>query len=150
MERTVQAPLPPRSDRRPLLLALLALALRPASAVAADAPVPPPAVQEQLVPKLALRVIGRDVKGPGGVVVAQVMNVLVDEDGQPRAAVLDYGGFMGVGRRRIAVAWRALQFAPDGIALGLSRDQLRNFPEYKDGEAVVVAGLPDGDAARPE
>lgn len=149
--------------RRLVLLGTSLLLARRAAAQPADAPpaapaapsppqppAAPPAAQEQLAPRLALRVIGRDVKGPGGVVVAQVVNVLVDDAGQPLAAVLDYGGFMGVGRRRIAVAWRTLQFSAEGIVLALNRDQLRNFPEYKDGEAVVVAAPPDAPAAPPE
>ena len=57
-------------------------------------------------------------RGRRGKVVAQVVNVLVDGSGRPLAAVLDYGGFMGVGRRRIAVAWRALSFAPGGTPGG--------------------------------
>ena len=122
----------------------------PLGAADAPAPAPPAAVQESLPVGGNLRVIGRDVKGPSGVVVAQVVNVLVDPAGQPRAAVLDYGGFLGVGRRRIAVAWQALRFAPEGITLELSRDQLRAFPDYKDGETVVVAIPPDAPAATPE
>ena len=141
---------PARVSRSLALPPRFAFLVVPPDTLAADDPALPPALQEQLVPKLALRVIGRDVRGPGGVVVAQVVNVLVDENGQPRAAVLDYGGFMGVGRRRIAAAWRSLQFAPEGITLGLSRDQLRNFPEYRDGEAVVVAAPPDSDVPTPE
>ena len=76
--------------------------------------------------------------------------MLVDGAGRPLAAVLDYGGFMGVGRRRIAVAWRALSFTPGerpgggGITLGLSRDQLKGFPDHKDGEPIVVAAAPEG------
>jgi hypothetical protein len=102
-----------------------------------------------------VRVLGRDVKGPAGQVVAQVVNVLVDGSGRPLAAVLDYGGFMGVGKRRIAVAWRALSFAPGGtpggggITLALTRDQLKGFPDHKDGEPIVVAApttVPDGAA----
>jgi hypothetical protein len=95
-----------------------------------------------------VRVLGRDVKGPSGQVVAQVVNVLVDGAGRPLAAVLDYGGFMGVGRRRVAVAWRALSFAPGGtpgggtITLRLSRDQLKGFPDHKDGEPVAAAAPP--------
>ena len=94
-----------------------------------------------------LRLLGRDVTGPGGQVVAQIMNVLVDAAGQPRAAILDYGGFLGVGKRRIAVVWRALRFAPDqaagAITLGLSQDQLKNAPEFKPDGPLLAAAPPE-------
>ena len=68
----------------------------------------------------------------------------VDQDGQVRAAVIDFGGFLGVGSRKIVVDWRALHFAPadqpDRISLDLTRDQLSAAPEYKAGQPVVVLG----------
>ena len=142
---------------------MLASALAVASPVAApsaqgEAAPPPPAVGERIPDGVALRVLGRDVKGPSGEVVAQVVNVLVDGSGRPLAAVLDYGGFMGVGKRRIAVAWRALTFVPGStpgsaggstITLGLSRDQLKGFPDHKDGEPVVVAAPPPSGGSAP-
>lgn len=86
--------------------------------------------------------MGQDVKGPSGIVVAQLVNILVNADGQPVAAILDYGGFLGVGKRRIAVAWRALQFTAEGVVLGLSREQLRGMPEFKETEPAVLAVPP--------
>jgi hypothetical protein len=138
-------------SRPAVFLPLVALWVPPAAlsaegdAAPATAPAPlPAAAREQIPLGAALPLLGRDVKGPSGQVVAQVVNVLVDGSGRPLAAVLDYGGFMGVGRRRIAVAWRALRFAPDegqegAITLGLTRDQLKDFPEAKKGEPAVVA-----------
>lgn len=85
--------------------------------------------------------------GPKGEVIAQIINVLVDASGQPRAVILDYGGFLGVGKRRIAVAWRVLRFAPDqaagAITLDLTPDQLKSFPEFKPAGPLVVAAPPD-------
>ena len=143
-------PPPVAALRRALLASALAFA-PPATASSAEeatAPAAGPAVRELIPEGTAVRVLGRDVKGPSGQVVAQVVNVLVDGAGRPLAAVLDYGGFMGVGKRRIAVAWRALGFAPGGtpggggITLALTRDQLKAFPDHKDGEPVVVAAPP--------
>ena len=136
--------------RRALLASALAFA-PPAAAPFAEeaaAPAAAPAARELIPNGTAVRVLGRDVKGPSGQVVAQVVNVLVDGSGRPLAAVLDYGGFMGVGKRRIAVAWRTLGFAPagtpggGGLTLALTRDQLKTFPDHKDGEPVVVAAPP--------
>jgi hypothetical protein len=144
-------------SRLALRFALLgsALAFAPAATASeteGDAAPAAFAARELIPDGTAVRVLGRDVKGPSGQVVAQVVNVLVDGSGRPLAAVLDYGGFMGVGKRRVAVAWRALSFAPggtpgsSGIALGLSRDQLKGFPDHKDGEPIVVAAPPTSPA----
>jgi hypothetical protein len=75
-----------------------------------------------------------------------VVDVLFDANKQPRAAVIDFGGFLGVGTRKIAVAWRLLQFyAPDSktpLKLELSRADVQSAPEYKPGDKTisVIAG----------
>ena len=66
---------------------------------------------------------------PAGVIV----NVLVDAAGQTRAAVVDFGGFLGVGRRRIAIAWSALRFdpGPQTITVLMSAAEIAAAPDYK-------------------
>jgi hypothetical protein len=59
--------------------------------------------------------------------------------------VIDFGGFLGVGSRKIAVDWNALNFAPAGdkrdvVISELTRDQVKAAPEYKDKQTVVVLG----------
>ena len=46
--------------------------------------------------------------------MGRVIDIVVDRTGQVRAAVIDFGGFLGVGSRKIAVDWNALRFAPTG------------------------------------
>ena len=70
-------------------------------------------------------------------------------DAVARAAIIDFGGFLGVGSRRIAVDWNALRFRPDSakrdvITLELTRDQVKAAPEYKDKQPVVVLGATGG------
>ena len=85
----------------------------PAAPQAAPPPVtPPPASQEIIYGGEATSILGRQVTGPDRGAVGRIVDVLVDDTGQPRAVVIDLGGFMGIGNRRIAVAWRALHFAP--------------------------------------
>jgi len=62
-----------------------------------------------------------------------------------RAAVIDFGGFLGVGSRKIAVDWDALSFPRPGdkagrVTLEFTRDQVKAGPEYQDGRSVVVLG----------
>jgi hypothetical protein len=90
-------------------------------------------------------ILGRDVRSAVDENMGRVVDVLVDRSGQVRAAIIDFGGFLGVGSRKIAVDWNALHFPPptdraDHIALELTRDQVKAAPEYQDGKPVVVLG----------
>ena len=90
-------------------------------------------------------VLGRQVRSSAGEDMGRVVNVVVDRSGQVRAAIIDFGGFLGVGNRKIAVDWNALHFATgatkdDRITLDLTRDQVKAAPEYKDGRPLVVIG----------
>ena len=106
-------------------------------------------------------ILGKSVRSSAGEDMGQIVDVLVGRDGQIRAAVIDFGGFLGIGTRKVAIDWRALKFAPGGkpsaITLELARDQVRVAPEYKRGEPVVVLGptgaegaIPSSEAAAPE
>ena len=76
------------------------------------------------------------VADPEGKEIGRLVDVLVGDQGQPQAAVIDFGGFMGVGNRKIAVEWSVLHFAPTDpkhpITLDLTQDQIKAAPEYKD------------------
>ena len=90
-------------------------------------------------------VLGRQVRSSADEDMGRIVNVVVDQSGQVRAAIIDFGGFLGVGNRRIAVDWNALHFATgatkdDRITLDLTRDQVKAAPEYKDGLPLVVLG----------
>jgi hypothetical protein len=119
-----------------------------------QASAPPPAVQELIFHGDATSILGRVVSGPDGKIVGRIIDVLVDEAGQPRAAVVDVGGFLGVGSRRIAVAWRGLTFAPDKtgparIMLDMTADQIKVVPEYKPASAPVAVAVSPKSAPPP-
>jgi hypothetical protein len=83
-------------------------------------------------------ILGKDVKtlreGDGG----RVIDLLVDNRGQVRAAVVEFGGFLGIGTRKVAVDWSAFRFVWPSVMVDVSRDQLRATPEYKEKEAPFV------------
>lgn len=96
---------------------------------------------------VAETLLGKPVKGGNGDDMGRVVDVMVDRAGTIRAAIIDFGGFLGVGSRKIAVDWRVLHFPASGamesIGADLSRDQLRTAPVYKPGEPVVIVGRAD-------
>ena len=108
----------------------------------APPPSPKPAAKPEAKPAVeavdkdqVVAILGRPVTGPGKQQIGTLIDVLVDGTGQPQAAVLDIGGFMGVGSRSIAVHWNLLHFTPADpkapITLTLSLDQIKAMPEYK-------------------
>jgi hypothetical protein len=92
-------------------------------------------------------VLGKSVRDNSGQDLGRIVDVIVTRDGQMRAAVMDFGGFLGVGSRKVAVNWNALSFSgdgsPDRVAIALTRDQVRLAPEYRAGAPVVVLGAID-------
>lgn len=120
----------------PLLLA--------ASPTLAAASVPPsqsthqhqaPANVRPLPPDHDVAILGRSVAAPDGQTIGRLIDVLVDAAGRPEAAVIDFGGFMGVGARKIAVHWNTLRFTPGDhkhpITLELTPNQIKAAPEYQ-------------------
>ena len=85
------------------------------------------------------RILGKDVLSAKGEDMGRIVDVLFDEKGAPHAAVIDFGGFLGVGNRKIAVSWSALRFdlgeKKNVIALDLGREQLKAAPEFKPTES---------------
>jgi sporulation protein YlmC with PRC-barrel domain len=106
-------------------------------------------------------ILGKSVRSSAGEDMGRIVDIIVSRDGEVHAAIIDFGGFLGIGTRKIAVDWRALNFAPAGkpgsITLELTRNQVRLAPEYKRGEPVVVVGvagaertMPSSEVAAPE
>lgn len=89
--------------------------------------------------------LGRDVRSPADENMGRIVDVIVDRSGSVRAAVIDFGGFLGVGSRKIVVDWNALHFGriankSDSITLELTKDQVTAAPEYKEDTPIVVLG----------
>jgi hypothetical protein len=107
-------------------------------------PSPPAAVTAVLNNHEVEGILGREVRSTNNENMGRIVDVLVDRSGQVRAAIIDFGGFLGVGSRKIAVDWAALHFTPGKpeppITLDLNRDQVNAAPAYEDGKPVVVLG----------
>lgn len=138
-----------RSDIGVILAAILLVTLQVVPAADNPKPESPPQAAEPSVTVIdgaAVRgILGRTVQGADGKDMGRIVDIMVDPAGQARAAIIDFGGFLGVGSRKIAVSWNALHFAGavknrDDIKLEATRDQLKTAPEYREGNPVVVIG----------
>ena len=110
----------------------------------AKEPSPPPSVTV-IGARDAHGILGRDVRGSANEDMGRIVDVIVDRDGKVRAAVIDFGGFLGVGSRKIVVDWNALHFAgvsnkSDSITLELTKEQVSAAPEYKEDTPLIVLG----------
>jgi len=92
-------------------------------------------------------VLGREVRTRVEEDVGRVVDLLADRQGRVQAAVIEFGGFLGIGTRKIAVEWPALSFVNDGkqpvVIVEMTRNQLRVAPEYKPSEPAVVRRAAD-------
>ena len=125
-------------------------------------PNPPPGTPAMVLDDQEVStIIGKSVRSSADEDMGRIVDIIVSRDGQVHAAIIDFGGFLGIGTRKIAVDWRALNFAPAGkpgsITLDLTRNQVRLAPEYKRGEPVVVVSaagaersMPSSEVAAPE
>jgi hypothetical protein len=107
-------------------------------------PAPPPSVTV-IGARDAHGVLGRDVRSAADEDMGRIVDVIVDRGGQVRAAVIDFGGFLGVGSRKIVVDWNALHFGRiankrDSITLELTKEQVTAAPEYKEDTPIIVLG----------
>ena len=94
-------------------------------------------------------VLGIEALSSTGDNMGRIDDIIVDRGGEVRAAIIDFGGFLGVGSRKIAVDWRSLHFDPKkagAVVVNLTKDQLRVAPVYKAAEPVVMIG---GPSAKP-
>ena len=108
---------------------------------------PRPTNLEQLDGDQSTGLLGKKVVGPSGGDLGMIVDVIVDRSGRPQAAVIDFGGFLGVGSRKIAVDWELLQFDPhthDGqVTLNVDRNEVQGAPEYKaDAASTEMVGPP--------
>jgi hypothetical protein len=128
---------------------------QPAPAPSPQAPSPPaqsPSAQspsvvpaEQVAPAELVGLVGQVVQGPAGKEVGRIVNLLADGQGHMRAVVVDVGGFMGVGNRKVALSWSALHFAMGDKAPVISTviplDRIRSWADYIDGRPVAILGV---------
>ena len=79
--------------------------------------------------------MGKRLFGPAGEELGRVVDIIADAAGQPVAAVVDVGGFMGIGSRRVALAWTLLRWKPGAefvrLSIDVAPDVVIGAPEFR-------------------
>jgi hypothetical protein len=87
--------------------------------------------------------LGKEVRSSADEALGRIIDVVVDRFGVPRAVLIDFGGFLGVGSRKIAVAWGLMSFGgpeDDRIKIQTTRDRLNGAPEFREGKPIIILG----------
>jgi hypothetical protein len=99
----------------------------------------------------ASKLIGIGVFDPQGQKIGSISEVLIDRNGVARIAVIDVGGFFGIGRKSVGVSFGALKFvshedvAPKTYNAPSNKSPLLPLPKILESRPVTDAssGYPD-------
>ncbi len=83
------------------------------------------------------RVEGTSVYNESGEKLGSIDDLMIDKvSGEVRFAVLEFGGFLGMGTERYPLPWSALKYdmTKEGYVVRISKEQLKGAPHYPDGE----------------
>ena len=81
------------------------------------------------------RVEGTDVYNTAGDKLGTIDDLMIDKvSGQVRYAVMEFGGFFGVGTDRYPVPWSMLKYdtSRDGYVVPLEKSRLEGAPRYSE------------------
>jgi sporulation protein YlmC with PRC-barrel domain len=122
----------------------------------------PPAAEKPLPAKVktvgrsrAEGILGQPVVDAKGETIGHIVDVLIDTEGKPQAAVIEFAGFLGLGDRDVAVDWKALRFSVQKekilIRVALEPAALKAMPLYKPAAKSVSVATPasHGKASEP-
>src|SRR3954454_18125487 len=106
----------------------------PSAGTTAGAPAPKPIPEQAEHQVRAQSLLGVDVSN-GKDRIGKVSDLVVTEDGRVEAIVVGVGGFLGIGEKRVALAWDSIKLTEqDGsrvILVSATREQLEGMPTYK-------------------
>ena len=86
----------------------------------------------------ANKLIGRNIVNTNGDTVGEIDSVVIDQSGKVRYVVVGVGGFLGIGKKDVALAWDELKISDNGekVTTAATKDQLAALPEHKFPETV--------------
>jgi sporulation protein YlmC with PRC-barrel domain len=86
------------------------------------------------------KVEGTAVYNDAGEKLGSIDDLMIDKySGQIRYAVLEFGGFLGMGTDRYPIPWNVLKYdtGKGGYTVPLNKTKLENAPKYRDQEVPI-------------
>jgi sporulation protein YlmC with PRC-barrel domain len=83
-------------------------------------------------------IVGSDVKTPEGEELGRIHDFVIDSNGRVAFMILAYGGFMGMGEKRVAIPFGAFTYDRIGrhLVLDVSREKLESAPSFERSELL--------------
>ncbi len=85
----------------------------------------------------ATSLMGKSVYGPDDASIGKVSDLVFEKDGGTRAALIDVGGFLGMGEKTVAIPFDELHItqadaaAEPRVTVAMTKDQLEQLPTYE-------------------
>jgi sporulation protein YlmC with PRC-barrel domain len=80
----------------------------------------------------ASKLIGREVKNDQGQKLGKIEDLIVSPDGKVTMAVLEVGGFLEIGERRVAIPIEQFSsLGPNPVLPGATKTALKDLPAFK-------------------
>lgn len=83
------------------------------------------------------KLIGASVYGPDNQSIGEISDVIIDDTGKVKAAVVGVGGFLAVGQKDVAIPFEALKVTRrqasatiDKVTVSYSKDELNKAPQF--------------------
>ncbi len=79
------------------------------------------------------KLVGAEVRNDAGERIGRIEDMIVSPDGKITMAILEVGGFLGIGDRRVAIPVEQFSALTTGAAVlpGASKTAVRNLPEFQ-------------------
>ena len=76
-------------------------------------------------------VVGMSLYGANDEEIGEIEDIVMSQDGKVEAVVVEVGGFLGIGQKRVAIPADQLQLEQDRVvAQTLTEQQVKEFPEF--------------------
>jgi len=108
----------------------------------------------------ASTLMGKDIYGPEDQSIGQVSDLVLEKEGATRVAIIDVGGFLGVGEKPVAIAFTDLKIAkPAGdpnaiphVTVAMTKEQLEGLPTFDTAalDQTAATGAESTPAAAPD
>lgn len=83
---------------------------------------------------VASNVIGTELRTSGGESVGEINDLIIDQNGQVVAAVVNVGSFLGMGDKHVAIDWKSVKMSgnPDdrNLRVDMTSEELQSAPSY--------------------
>jgi hypothetical protein len=75
--------------------------------------------------------VGMELYGADDSSIGDIEEVVAGSDGQVTSVLIDVGGFLGIGSRRVAIDVNNLEMRDDRLVIfGMTEEQVEELPEY--------------------